>query len=323
MPHRLPQISQSFFATVKAHSRTASERGPAFSDGHHHYGVGEKHLVAALTDAQLTFRQALCDSFDTASAVNVLLDLVSKANIYERESRTGVNAAVLASVGRWVGDMLRMFGLGDASYREGEIGWGRAAAAGSAEDAEANGAGIDQEALLLPYLNALSKFRSQVRQLARDRTQQPHSELLRLADALRDDELVDLGVALEDNEDGTAILKLVPAEQLRAAREEKLKAAADKQRRKEEAAKKAAELKAEKLRKGRVPPALLFKPKSQGGLAEEGEWKEWDDKGLPTVDGKTGEELSKKKRKGIEKDLAAHIKLHDEYLAAKERGEVE
>ncbi|CAO1634863.1 unnamed protein product [Parajaminaea phylloscopi] len=313
----------SFFATVKAHARTTAAKGPSYSDGLHHYGAGEKALIASLTEAQLAFHRALCDSFDTPTAVAVLLDLVSKANVYEKDSRTATNAGVLTNVGRWVGEMLRMFGLGEGPVREGEIGWGDSVAAGATKGSSEEGASVDKEALLLPYLNLLSNFRSSVRQLARDKNSQPHGELLRLADRLRDEDLVDLGVALEDNDDGTAMLKLVPAEQLRAARDEKLKAVVEKQKRKEEAARKAAELKAEKLRKGKVAPENLFKPKSQGGLAEEGEWKEWDDKGLPTVDGKTGEEISKKKRKAVEKELATHIKLHEEYLAARARGEVE
>lgn len=332
----------NFFATCKAHARQATARGPAFSDGHHHYAEGEKALVSQLGEAKLAFHAALCDSFDTPTAVSVLLDVVSRANTYEKEARkAGVNAEVLDMVGRWVGDMLRMFGLGHGPVFEGQVGWGEDGAgvadqASAAADASAAG-GVDRESLLMPYLEALSDFRSSVRRLARQGA--PHSELLALADRLRDEDLVDLGVALEDAAEGSSIangtegeqsqqkamVKLVPAAQLRAAREEKQRIAREKAARKEEAVKKAAAARLEKLERGRVPPALMFRPVSEGGLkAHDGLWKEWDEQtGLPTKDAATGAEVGKSRRKGLEKERATQVKLHEEYLKAKEKGEVE
>lgn len=312
----------NFFNTVKAHMRTHAARGPGFSDGQHHYGKHEKALIESLTDAQVDFRKALCDSFDTPTAMSVLLSLVTRVNVYEKEAgRAGVNAGVLEAVARWVSEMLRMFGLGQGAVRETDIGWGNSDATG--QSAGGDGATEDREAILLPYLDTLSSFRSAVRSHALE-SKPPQVDLLKLADRLRDQDLVDLGVALEDNEDGkTAMLKLVPAEQLRAARDEKSRVAAEKAARKEETKRRQEAERLEKLRKSSVPPALLFKPKSQGGLAEEDEWKAWDEEsGLPTVDGKTGEEISKKRRKACEKELATHSKAHEEFLKLKERGEV-
>lgn len=50
----------------------------------------------------------------------------------------------------------------------------------------------------MPYLRALSSFRDQVRQLAMSGA--PSSEILALTDRLRDVEMVDLGVALDDQD---------------------------------------------------------------------------------------------------------------------------
>lgn len=58
----------------------------------------------------------------------------------------------------------------------------------------------------MPYLRALSGFRDQVRQLAMSGA--ASSDILALTDKLRDHDLVDLGVALDDQE----------GEQLRFAR---------------------------------------------------------------------------------------------------------
>ena len=80
------------------------------------------------------------------------------------------------------------------------------------------------------------------------------SECLKLSDALRDNDLVDLGISLEDTEDGQALVKLVPAAQLQAARREKEAAAAEKAARKAQAAEQARLKRLENLEKGRVAP---------------------------------------------------------------------
>ena len=66
-----------------------------------------------LHTSQAAFRVALCDSFNTPLALEILLKLVSRTNVYITERGKGVNTAVLERVARWVGRMLRIFGLGE------------------------------------------------------------------------------------------------------------------------------------------------------------------------------------------------------------------
>lgn len=73
----------------------------------------------------------------------------------------------------------------------------------------------------MPYLKSLSKFRDTVRELARSK--QDHKEFLKLCDHLRDVELPELGVQLDDQDDGEALVKLVGKEQVTLLREEKRK----------------------------------------------------------------------------------------------------
>lgn len=304
----------NFFSGVQALVRDARARGAAFSDGAHHYGPAEKALATQLADAQVAFRAAMCDNFDTPRGMDVLLQLVSRANVYDKSTpRAEVNVGVLEAVAAYVGEMLRMFGLGTGVVREGELGWGDDSVPAGAD------AGVGREELLAPYLRALSGFRDQVRQLARSGA--PHTELLKLADRLRDEELVDLGVALEDQEDGRALVKLVPAAQLQAAREAKERLQAEKAARKAAAAEQARQKRAETLRKGSVAPADMFRaPHYTAGEPGTG-FSAWDEKGIPTLDDK-GEALAKKRRKNLEKEYERQVKLHEEYLAAKAAGEV-
>lgn len=222
-------------------------------------------------------------------------------------SRKETNVIVLQSVADWTTRILRIFGLGsgpETDYRgKRVIGWGQARVAG-----QEDGAGGDREAILMPYLRALSTFRDGVRTLAMKPDAQV-SDILALCDQLRDQEMVDLGVALDDQEDGKALVKLVPAEQLRAARDEKAAAARDKADKKAASQAAAEKKRKEKLEKGRTPPSELFKTE---------EYSKWDQDGMPTHDAK-GEEVTKSKLKKLKKDYDLQQKLHEAFLSDQQR----
>lgn len=77
-----------------------------------------------LHDAQAAFRAALCDSFNTPEALDVLRDLVSRANVYINSRGGALEISVVERIARWTGHMLRMFGLGEGEASS-EIGWGQ------------------------------------------------------------------------------------------------------------------------------------------------------------------------------------------------------
>jgi cysteinyl-tRNA synthetase len=292
----------NFFTNVNALVSDYESRAQE-SSGSHLYRQAEKELTASLEEAQEAFHAALCDSFNTTQAMSALISLVTSANVYvTSRSRAETNIDTLRAVSDWVTRMLRTFGLGEGPDADSQgkriIGWGQARSTGA--NGEESG---DREAVLMPYLRALSTFRDSVRRLAREEGKA--SEILALCDQLRDQEMVDLGVALDDQEDGRALVKLVPAEQLRAARDEKaaaMKAKSDKKA----ASLAAAEAKRrEKLEKGKVSPKELFATP---------EFSKWDSEGMPTHDAQ-GEELAKSRVKKIKKEWDAQAKLHEAYLA--------
>jgi cysteinyl-tRNA synthetase len=93
-----------------------------------------------LEEAQLAFRLALCDSFDTNKALQILLSLVSTSNTYVARGRKSINVRALVAVAEWVTRMLRMFGLGEGSPTDGNgervIGWGAAPVQGQEGSAD-------------------------------------------------------------------------------------------------------------------------------------------------------------------------------------------
>ncbi|KAL8287549.1 hypothetical protein RQP46_003407 [Phenoliferia psychrophenolica] len=294
----------NFFANVNSYVAEA-KADPVASDGHHHYEQPERDLLAKLEESQLAFREQLCDSFDTPKALGTVLDLVSVSNVYLSGGRSKVNTPAVAAVAEWVTRMLRMFGLGEGSPVDATgakvVGWGVAPTAGQDDSA-------DRETTLRPLLKALSTFRDKIRKLAMEG--KPASEILALTDQLRDFDMVELGVALDDQEDGQARFKFVDPETLRKARDEKAAIAAEKLARKATAAAAAEAKRLEKLEKGRVAPQDMFR-------APGGEYSQWDDAGLPTHD-KEGVEVAKSKRKKLEKEQGVQKKLHEEFLKAQE-----
>ena len=114
------------------------------SDGHHHFEQPEQELllryclvflcpwtlilvyfISSLYQSQSAFRAALCDSFNTPEAINVLRDPLSKSNVYinSRGNLKAMNVRLVENIAQWTGKMLRMFGLGEGE--KSELGWGQ------------------------------------------------------------------------------------------------------------------------------------------------------------------------------------------------------
>ena len=66
----------------------------------------------------------------------------------------------------------------------------------------------------MPYLRALSSFRDGVRQIAIAKGETALKDILMLCDKLRDEDLVPLGVALDDQEGKEAGMLLRPGSML-------------------------------------------------------------------------------------------------------------
>jgi cysteinyl-tRNA synthetase len=131
-----------------------------------------------------------------------------------------------------------------------------------------------------------------------------NKEILALCDRVRDFDLWQLDVYLEDQESGIARVRPV-TEGLRAARKEK----EDKARLKDEAKKQRDQEAMEKLMKGKVPAWEMFKsPNSE-------EFGAWDGDGVPTKS-KEGEVLPPSRIKKLKKEWAQQKKAHEKFLDA-------
>ncbi|GES93051.1 cysteinyl-tRNA synthetase [Rhizophagus clarus] len=294
----IESILNNFFINTKAllneHKHSVYE-----SDGTHRYRNPEREIISLLREKQVAIHTALCDSINTPAAMSELMELINKTNIYLSNGRNNINVYVLENVAKYATKMLRIFGvIGNSALEEIGFRVSEQQKVGNTED------------IVLPYLRILSGFRDNIREFARQK--KDYSEFLVLSDKLRDVDLVELGVSLDDQEDGKALVKLVDKNELIKVREAKLRAQAEKAARKEEIAKAKEEERRKRLEKGKLAAEDMFK--NVKGEDQENAYSAFDEQGIPTLDGQ-GQELPKNRIKKLKKEWEAQKKLHTEYLA--------
>lgn len=281
-------------------------------------------IEGTLAEAQAKFHDALCDSIDTPTAMRVISDLITAYN-----SEKAVSDSASLSLGRWVTDMVVIFGL-DAEHREGQLAW----------------SGLDILAQARPFVIPLSKLRDRVREQAKSGSMnrevlgtlgekdttyastQPYAnaladfqrklwelitngaspkEYLAACDHLRDSVLWDLDIYLEDRDAEKLPALVRPLSQsLREERMNREAAAASKAVAKEKAKAEAEAAERKRLEAGKLSHLDMFRTS---------EYSEWDAEGLPVKDAE-GKEVAKSRSKKLRKDWERQKKTHEAYLAS-------
>ncbi|KAI1358784.1 cysteinyl-tRNA synthetase [Xylaria arbuscula] len=168
-------------------------------------------------------------------------------------------------------------------------------------------AGIrDPEQLGLPFIRATSKLRDELRRIVPSVGPELKASILSLSDRIRDYDLTNIGVYLDDRPDGQpSLIKFIPAAELISARDEKAAREAEKAKAKEEARIAREKAEAEKWEKAKVSPQDMFKGDER--------YTEWDAEGMPTKL-KDGCDLPKAQLKKLKKEWDRQKKVHGEYL---------
>ncbi|KAJ3016415.1 UNVERIFIED_CONTAM: hypothetical protein HDU68_012226 [Siphonaria sp. JEL0065] len=291
----------NFLVNVKSIVQESRSK-PEELNGTHNFHEAEKEVYALFQEKQAEIHAALCDNFDTSRAMFAIRDIISTTNTYLKKS-SNPSIAVLLKVSKYVTKMMRTFGV--FKDENPEIGF---TASGSSSPG-----GNSVEEVAGPYVRLIASFRDRVRELARrkDDGGAALTELLQLCDKIRDEELVELNVALDDREEGkAALVKFVDKDVILKQREEKRAAAAKAAAEKEAKKAAAAAAEAEKLAKGKISPSEMFKDEEGRKL-----YSAWDEKGIPTKK-VGGEEVSKGGAKKLVKLQEAQAKLHERYLAS-------
>lgn len=314
-----------------------SEDGPSTSSGSTANGtpsLATKHnpesqeMHQALEKVKKETRDALCDSFNTPLVMAAISELISTFNTIADKSQLSTD--IVKNAGQYITSIVNLLGLnGNASPEAGVIGWSGISIPDAAKpyvypvaklrdelrQKARSTEGLKPEDLDLAtkanipsvergadeaelYAKIADKFSRDVGALKNSSSLS--KDVLQLCDRLRNVDLWDKGIYLEDRDDNQpALVRPVTKEQL-AARKEKENKERQKQKAKEDAAKEAAE----KAQQGKLSHLEMFRT---------AEYSAWDDDGIPTKDGQ-GEEVTKSKRKKLTKDWDRQKKLHEKWL---------
>ncbi len=338
---------QNFFTNAK--SLIMQAENPADSIKSLSINGTSTSLQGTLEKSQSEMRSALSDSFDTPRAMRALSELVKEANIHIITHKSDMDITGLEAITRWITKMVGIFGLdANASPPYEGLGWASSASNASlspkdavkpyvkvyqsvkaeverlalhsealdalmASDADSEftaletGGTKDPEALAMPYLRAVSRIRDELRKIAPSSPSK--KQILALSDQIRDNDLTNLGVYLDDrSDDQGALIKFVPKEELLAQKEEKAAKEREKVAQKEKARLERERLELEKAEKAKLSPLDMFK---------DDRFSAWDDKGMPTKT-KEGEDIPKSALKKLGKEWERQKKLHEEWKAKSE-----
>ncbi len=266
------QINE-FFLNVKVALRNNTYNKPQG------WTKGDFQLYDMLSDYQDKIHKALCDNFDTPVVVTYLGELITATNAYMK-NEADLKLTLLLKVANYVQFILQSFGvMGDAP-----LGF-------SAQ----KDAAVDEEQVITPLMNTLSKFRDDVKATAAAGPK----EIFKLCDTLRDVVLPELGIRLEDKgKDQPAIWKKVDPEVLKA----ELRGKEEEKKKKEEEKKRKA---AEDLKKKSTPAKEYFKQMTD-------KYSAFDEEGMPTHDVK-GKELPKEILNKLKKEYAKQDKIYKQW----------
>ncbi|KAH8177153.1 tRNA synthetases class I (C) catalytic domain-containing protein [Sarocladium implicatum] len=165
----------------------------------------------------------------------------------------------------------------------------------------------DIEQLSFPYLRVLSKIRDELRRVVASQDAATKKAILSLTDRIRDEDLTNLGVYLDDRPDNQpSLIKFVPAAELIAAREEKVAREAEKAKKKEEARLAREKADQEAREKAKMPPQEMFK--------QDERYSAWDEQGMPTKM-KDGSDVPKSQLKTLKKAWDRQNKAHEDLKA--------
>ena len=301
---------------------------------HHIPGSGKP--VAPLTDAlekaKTATDNALCDSFNTAQVLDAIETLISTIN-----STEAPDPSLVLSAAKWVTKIVTIFGLnGSAAPDDDSIGWSgtdipqvlkpvvsalsnlrdrlRDAAKSSLETSteltKETLSSILQDSTYSEAVGAeapiqlaqiFANFRNDAANVKIEKG--TSKDILQLCDRVRDIDLWNHDIALEDRLSEPALIRPVTRElRERKERERAEKGAIEQQRL--QAKLEREQIAAAKAEKGRLSHLEMFKTK---------EFSAWDENGLPTKD-MDGAELTKSRAKKLAKDWERQKRLHETWL---------
>lgn len=252
-------------------------------------GDAELSLLNQLYATEDEVDSAFRDNLSTPKALQSIGSLIQSANEYVSSRAGNTKVEPLVAVARYITHILRILGF----RMSNDYGW---------ERETSNETNAEEAAL--PFVQVLAKFRDQIRAAAIDK-KLDSDKVLGLCDTLRDVDLLQLNVSLDDRRppEPSLVKFITEDEKVEILKQRETLAAitAEKWAKKQQAQAQAAKQEAEKIERAKVPATEMFRGAS--------EYSKFDDQGIPTHDA-SGEPLSKSAVKKLQKAWAVQDKLH-------------
>lgn len=267
------------------------------------FNEDDTKLSDELLKAKEKVHSALCDNFDTKTAIESLNELISHFYKYETKASEKKTFKIILgySIGRFVSFILNSFGL---VYRTEFID------SFNYEDSSVS----SEEKIIKPFMDVLSKYRDDIRQLAQEKN---IKGIFDASDKLRDEVLPHLGIRLKDVKDSNAIWTFEDKNEL--LKEIELQKQIELERLEE------------KRRKKEQDELKLNTPASEWYKLQTDKYSKFDKDGLPThvlktkkVDGKdqiNEIELKPEEINKLKKEFNTHQKKHLDHLEKKKKQE--
>lgn len=310
----------SFFIRVRdiqQRSTEAQVKGLSLNDANEGSG---SDLLQHLSTASQKFHDALCDSFDTPTAMRVISDLITAYN-----SASAVPETTSIAIAQWLTEQVHMFGLDSQPLQPTQLGWSgidipedakshiyplaslrdrvrEQAIAGNLDVAALGSLSGTPSEANNPYAEVYAEFQRRILELSS--ASAAPKEYLAASDYLRDTALWNLSIYLEDREGQPSLVRPLSAS-LRQERADREKNAAAKAAAKEKAKRDAEAAEKERLEKGKLSHLEMFRTS---------EFSAWDAEGVPTADAE-GKEVAKSRAKKLRKDWERQKKLHEAWTA--------
>ena len=291
--------------------------------------VAEHEISQALDKAEKEVYEALCDSFNTPLAMTTISELIS---VFNSLDKSGLSLESVRAAARWVTSLVNVFGLnGSTLSNDDTIGWSGISIPEAAKPyvyplatvrdelrrKARSSEGLSSHDLdIVKRLETLDAAESRkgaesyakvAKTFAQDISALSSSsslskDVLQLCDRLRNVDLWNQGIYLEDRDSNQPALIRPVTKELLVARQEKEEKDSQKQKAKEALQKDAAA----KVDQGRQSHMDMFRTS---------EYSAWDDDGVPIKD-IDGEELPKSRIKKLKKDWERQKKLHEKWIKA-------
>lgn len=236
---------------------------------------------------------ALCDNIDTRTSLMAIKELITSCYIYLKNN-IEPNLNVLLEISHFITRIFKAFGVIEKDNLE--FGF----------TSKSDSSSTNRETIALPFVQALANFREKIRCKAKEEKQ---FDVLKLCDRLRDVDLIDLGVKLEDKEICGLIkttIKFVDKETLMKEKQEKVRMEMAKKAEKVKKAAEALESKELKEAQKKIPPWEMFKQETE-------QYSQFDEKGFPTHDIE-GKLITKSQIKKLTKLYLLQEKRYESYL---------